>query len=134
MLTTPFSLNDKVIVITGASSGIGRQCAITCSRMGATVALLGRDAERLKVTLQAMENISKHKTFAFDLCDFEQAAANIKAISTQFGNISGLINCAGISTTLPINAVSTDKMEAFFRTNVLGSINLTKQVGSASNF
>lgn len=134
MNKTPFALNDKVIVITGASSGIGRQCAITCSQMGATVMLLGRDADRLNDTLQAMDNIAKHKTFAFDLCDFEQATANIKAISTQFGKISGLINCAGISTTLPINAISTDKMEAFFRTNVLGSINLTKLVVSASNF
>ncbi len=134
MNKTPFTLHNKVIVITGASSGIGRQCAITCSQMGAAVALLGRDADRLNDTLQAMENISKHKTFPFDLCDFEQAAASIKDISTQFGQISGLINCAGISTTLPINAVSTDKMETFFRTNVLGSLNLTKLVVSASNF
>lgn len=130
----PFSLNDKIIVITGASSGIGRQCAITCSQMGAKVMLLGRDAERLNETLQAMENPQKHQSYAFDLCDFEKASITIEDIFTQFGEISGLINCAGISTTLPINALSTDKMETFFRTNVLGSLNLTKLVVGGSNF
>lgn len=130
----PFSLNGKIIVITGASSGIGRQCAITCSQMGAAVMVLGRDSDRLKETLEAMENPNKHEAFAFDLCDFEQASATVKDISTRYGKISGLINCAGISTTLPINAVSTDKMEAFFKTNVLGALNLTKLVVSASNF
>lgn len=131
---TPFALNDKVIVITGASSGIGRQCAISCSQMGARVMLFGRDSQRLEETLQAMVNPALHESFAVDLCEYEQTAAMIKDISQRIGRISGLINCAGISTTLPINAVSTDKMEAFFRTNVLGSLNLTKLVVSASSF
>lgn len=134
MSINPYSLNDKTIVITGASSGIGRQCAISCSQMGASVMLLGRDIDRLEETLQAMESPHKHKSYDFDLCDFEQAAKAIKDINNQFGEISGLINCAGISTTLPINALTTDKMETFFRTNVLGALNLTKLVVGGSNF
>jgi len=134
MSINPYSLTNKIIIITGASSGIGRQCAISCSQMGAKVMLLGRDVDRLEETLQAMEDRHKHKSHAFDLCDFEQAATTIKDINTQFGEVSGLINCAGISTTLPINAVSTEKMETFFRTNVLGSLNLTKLVVGGSNF
>ena len=51
----PFSLNGKKIMITGASSGIGRQCAIDCSKMGATVVLIGRDESRLQETLIQME-------------------------------------------------------------------------------
>lgn len=130
----PFSLTDKIIVITGASSGIGRQCAITCSQMGAKVMLFGRDRERLDETLQAMANPALHESFAVDLCEYEQTTAMVKDISGRIGRISGIIHCAGISTTLPINAVSTDKMETFFRTNVLGSLNLTKLVVSTSNF
>ena len=42
----PFTLQDKVIIVTGASSGIGAQCAIDCSKMGAKVVLLGRNEER----------------------------------------------------------------------------------------
>ena len=47
----PFSLENKTILITGASSGIGRQCAIDCSKMGARVVLIGRNKERLYETL-----------------------------------------------------------------------------------
>ena len=47
----PFSLEGKLIVVTGASSGIGRQCAIDCSKMGASVVLIARDEERLKETV-----------------------------------------------------------------------------------
>lgn len=51
----PFSLEGKLIVVTGASSGIGRQCAIDCSKMGASVVLIARDEERLKETVSMME-------------------------------------------------------------------------------
>ena len=44
----PFSLEGKIVVVTGASSGIGRQVAITCSKMGARIALIGRNVERLE--------------------------------------------------------------------------------------
>lgn len=48
----PFSLENKVIIVTGASSGIGAQCAIDCSKMGARVVLVARNEERLKQTLE----------------------------------------------------------------------------------
>ena len=47
-METIFSLKDKNIIITGASSGIGKQCAISCSQMGATVFLIARNEDRLK--------------------------------------------------------------------------------------
>ena len=62
----PFSLKGKTIVVTGASSGIGRQCAIDFSRMGATAILIARNRERLAETLSAL-NGSGHKSFAADL-------------------------------------------------------------------
>ena len=51
----PFSLEGKHIVVSGASSGIGQQCAISCAAMGASVSLLGRNRERLEQTLSPME-------------------------------------------------------------------------------
>lgn len=51
----PFSLAGRNILVTGASSGIGRQCAIDCSRMGAKVMLIARNVERLQETLSMME-------------------------------------------------------------------------------
>ena len=51
-----FSLDNKLVIVTGASSGIGRQCAVTCSRAGARVILMGRDQGRLEETLGMMED------------------------------------------------------------------------------
>lgn len=56
----PFSLSGKTIIITGASSGIGRQCSIDCSKMGATVVLIARNEDRLKETIGKMERPEEH--------------------------------------------------------------------------
>jgi NAD(P)-dependent dehydrogenase (short-subunit alcohol dehydrogenase family) len=134
MNNTPFSLNGKLILITGASSGIGRQCAITCSLMGASVVLLGRDRERLEETLSLMDNTDKHLLCVVDLIEYDKVAEEIQKIVAEKGKLSGLVNCAGISTTLPLIAVSPQKMEQFFGTNVIGAVNLTRFVIKASNF
>ena len=62
----PFSLEGKTILVTGASSGIGRQCAIDCSKMGAQVILVARNEERLAETLAQMDG-EGHLSVAFDL-------------------------------------------------------------------
>jgi len=134
MNVDPFSLEEKLIVITGASSGIGRYCAIKCSQMGASVALFGRNEDRLMETLGLMQNMRRHIIAAIDLIEYDKVTEKIKLIVKQKGKFDGLINCAGISTTLPLNAVSTAKMEEFFKTNVIGAINLTKQVVKSVHF
>lgn len=63
----PFSLDGKKIVITGASSGIGRQCAIDCSKMGARVVLIGRNISKLTDTLNQMAHREYHLPISFDL-------------------------------------------------------------------
>jgi NAD(P)-dependent dehydrogenase (short-subunit alcohol dehydrogenase family) len=129
-----FTLKEKFILVTGASSGIGKQCAITCSRMGAKVILFGRNLARLNETLESMEKPDNHLICAVDLEEYETVNERVKEIVVQNSRIDGLINCAGISTTLPLSSISSLKMEEFFRSNVIGSINLTKQVVKLSNF
>ena len=134
MCENPFSLNDKLIIITGASSGIGRQCAISCSKMGAKVLLFGRDKIRLNETLNLTVNPKDNEFYTVDLQEYDRVKEIVKGIVAKRGKIHGLINCAGISTTLPLTAVTTDKMEVFFKTNVIGGINLSKNVIKPSNF
>ncbi len=122
-----FSLIGKRILITGASSGIGRQCAISCSQKGAAVVLLGRDQVRLNETLASTLNPSGNLVYSVDLLEYEHVAAVVADAVNRIGRLDGLINCAGISTTLPVNAISNDKMEHFFQTNVIGPINITRQ-------
>ena len=131
---SPFLLEGKVIIVTGASSGIGRQCAISCSRMGAVIALMGRNQERLMETLNSMDNQDNHVAYSLDLIDYDKVVEKVQELVNEKGKISGLINCAGISTTLPLNALSPEKMCLFFQTNVIGATNLTKQVVRPSNF
>ena len=126
--------NDKLIVVTGASSGIGRQCAVACSQQGATVALFGRDPIRLKETLSIMKNPDKHFVSSVDLIDYEKVEIAVKELVIEKGKINGMINCAGISTTLPLKSLSPEKMEYFFKINVIGAINMSKHVVKPLNF
>lgn len=87
----PFSLSGKTILVTGASSGIGRGIAIACSRMGATIQLNGRNEERLKETLAAMEG-SDHSIVSGDL----SVKNDVEGVVTQLPALDGVVHCAGI--------------------------------------
>ena len=123
----PFSLEGKIIVVTGASSGIGQQVAINCSRMGAKVVLIGRNKERLAETKAQMEGRG-HLVVIYDLTELSGIKDMVASIVAQMGPIDGLVNCAGISATLPFNFLSPEKVEEMFKTNVFAIIELTKQV------
>lgn len=130
----PFSLNDKVICITGASSGIGRQCAISCSRMGAKVMLMARNEQRLFETLSVMENPDKHFVVPIDLTEYAQVEMVVKDTVSKVGRINGVLHCAGISTTLPLKLVTSEKLEEFFKVNVFSAYNLTRELCKMGHF
>lgn len=125
MSNNPFSLYGKTIVVTGASSGIGQQCAITCSQLGAKVVLLARNQQRLAETLSQMDG-KGHLAVSFDLTDFDGLKNKVKEIVSEVGPVDGLVNCAGISTTLPLKLMNAQKMDEFFHTNVFSAIELTR--------
>jgi NAD(P)-dependent dehydrogenase (short-subunit alcohol dehydrogenase family) len=123
---TIFGLQNKNIIITGASSGIGRQCAITASQLGARVVLVARNKEKLQETLDLMDPKEAHILCTTDLMDFEATEIAIQEVMTVVGKMHGIIHAAGISTTLPLRSISATKMDAYFKTNVYGSIQLTR--------
>ena len=133
MSYNPFSLANKVILVTGASSGIGAQCAIDCSRMGAKVILVARNEERLKQTLVRMEG-DGHIVLPFDLSSSDGLKETVKEVVGQVGKINGVVNCAGISSVTPLKLVTDDLLDQFFRTNVYAAINLSKEVTRAGNY
>lgn len=128
----PFSLEGKTIVVTGASSGIGQQCAITCSQMGARVVLIARNEQRLSETLSRMTG-EGHLSVPFDLTNFVRLKAKVKEIVSEVGPVDGLVNCAGISTTLPLKLMDAQKMDEFFRANVFSAIELTRHFCQMGN-
>ena len=130
----PFSLTNKHIVISGASSGIGRQCAISCANAGALVSLLGRNNERLQETLSAMKSPEKHRVYNLELTDGGGVTETVETIVEISGRIHGLLNVAGISTTILMKSVSEEKLDEFFRNNVYSAFFLTKEVCKINHF
>lgn len=130
----PFSLENKVIIVTGASSGIGAQCAIDCSKMGAKVVLVARNEERLKQTLEQCEESSRHMILPLDLSSSEGLKEAVKDVVAKVGKINGVVNCAGMSSVTPLKLVTDELLDQFFRTNVYSAINLSKEVTRVGNY
>lgn len=130
----PFSLEGKVVVISGAASGIGRQCAINCSKMGAKLILLDLNAEGLSETMTMVERPEEHYLAVVNLTDYERVPEVIKEAVAKIGRITGLLNCAGISTTLPLNVAKPDVLDKFFHVNVYTAYFLAQTVCKVGNF
>ena len=119
----PYSLNGKTILVTGASSGIGRATAIECAKLGAKVIITGRNEERLQQTYAQLEGTG-HQWIAADLSTQE----GIDLLTTQMPNVDGLVNNAGISNTKPIGFIKPDDLEKLFGTNAFAPMMLTKML------
>lgn len=87
----PFSLEGKTIMVTGASSGIGRGIAVTCSKMGAKVIINGRNLTKLQETSSQMVPDSAI-IFAGDLTD----AVSLLSLVEKLPKLDGVVHCAGI--------------------------------------
>lgn len=129
----PFSLENKTILVTGASSGIGRQCAIDCSKMGAKVVLLARNEERLQETLSEMEG-EGHKYYSCDLGDLDGIKPLSELIISDNGKLDGIIHAAGIEMTKPVRLLTPSDYADVFRVNSMSGFELVKHLTSIKNF
>lgn len=128
----PFSLENKVIIVTGASSGIGAQCAIDCSKMGAKVVLVARNEERLQQTLSLMEG-DGHVIKSYDLNDLEGVKTLVSSIVLETGKVNGFIHAAGIEITKPIKLLEPEDYETVYRTNALAGFEFVRHLSSIKN-
>jgi len=119
----PFTLEGKTILITGASSGIGRATAIECSKLGANLVLTGRDAERLNETLRATSaEGNSNVAHIADLTSEEDVAALVE----KTPRLDGFFCNAGRAKTKPLAFVSSEDLEQVYRINVFAPFLLTK--------
>ena len=122
-MNNPFSLECKTILVTGASSGIGRATAIACSQMGAVVVVTGRNELRLQETLDALEG-SGHQMIVADIANDDQ----IDYLVDQIPAINGLVNNAGITETCPTQFIKRDKLNRVMEVNTIAPILLTQRI------
>jgi NAD(P)-dependent dehydrogenase (short-subunit alcohol dehydrogenase family) len=128
-----FNLANKRIVITGASSGIGRACAVSCNKMGARVLLIGRNEEELEKTKALLSQPELAVVLISDITHFEEIAAKIKSALEKFSPVDGMIHAAGISATLPFRSTTPEKMNHFFQVNVVAALHLTQLLIKPAN-
>ena len=108
----PFSLEGKTILVTGASSGIGRAIAIECSKMGAVVILSARNKERLNEVVSQM-NGCNHSIITADLTKENDILSLVENVPV----LDGLVNCAGLVKTLPAQFINADSLSEIMTVN-----------------
>lgn len=124
----PFSLKDKFVLVTGASSGIGRSIAIECSKMGAKVLLTARNRERLDETLGLMEMPEKHLVVIADLSKGEDLSHIVEELQEP---LDGVVQCAGFTIPKPFRFLSEQDMDAVMRVNYKAPVLLTQRLFKA---
>ncbi len=117
----PYSLEGKTILITGASSGIGRATAIECSKMGAKCVITGRNQERLQETFNRLDG-DGHLQIIADLSTQE----GLDTLIEQTPNIDGLVNNAGVGRYKPISFIKQEDLDYVFQTNTFAPILITR--------
>ena len=120
------NLENKTILITGGSSGIGRSTAIACAQAGAKVIILGRNENNLKKTINDM-NGKGHifKVFDFNVChDYETL---FREIVSEVGKLDGMVHSAGVSAVIPLRVLSREKMMEVMTINYFSFIGLVKE-------
>lgn len=107
----PFSLVGKKILVTGASSGIGKAIAISCAKMGAEVFITARNEDRLNATLAEMPG--NNNAIKADLTDSNDITALVEALP----KVDGVVHCAGVGSRIPCKMISKDHISDVMRPN-----------------
>lgn len=123
MNNTIFSLEGKNILVTGASSGIGKATAIECSKMGANVFLSARNKERLEQTLSEMAS-GNHRIITADMTHLEE----IQKLAEELSVLDGIALIAGINDKMIVKKIDDEYVSKMLTTNLSGPAMLVKSL------
>lgn len=116
-------LTGKTILVTGASSGIGKQAALSISQQGGTLIITGRDEKRLTETFDQLEGVN-HQMFVADLNNEDE----ITGLVNNLPSINGLVHCAGIVGPTPAKFIRKENVEKLMRINFEVPVLLTGRI------
>ncbi len=124
----PFSLQGKTILITGASSGIGKATAIECSKAGASVIVTGRNEERLSETHRQLSDRIPHPPYI--VADMKKDS-DLEMLVATCPKLDGVFINAGVSINVPVQFINREKLCEIFEINTFAPILLTKNLVKA---
>ena len=121
-------LNNKVVVVTGAGSGIGRETTRVLAGEGAIVVMLDISTEGLEETQKLCHSL------AIDLTDCNSISVAVAKIVAEYGKLDGLVHCAGISSRKPLNVLSKEGFSKVMDVNFFSFVELVKQCAKKKHF
>ena len=123
-MANPLSLDGRTVLVTGASSGIGRATSIQLSRLGANIVLSGRNQDRLEQTASAIET----DTFLApcDLAECENVPKWMKSVTSECGPLHGLVHSAGVQATKPLQMLKPADVSRILEINVSAALQLCR--------
>ena len=123
-MKNPFNIEGKTIIVTGATSGIGRATAVACAQLGANVVLTGRNVSRLEETLSLMSDVCKHLIIPADLTD----EAQVQTLLERVPAVDGVACCAGVAEMKPFAFVTDEDVERVFKVNCFAPVMLVNKL------
>lgn len=124
-MSSIITLNDKLYIVTGAGSGIGRETSRVLSELGASVIMMDVNADSLVETATIAGNLTVPLTI--DLTDTSAVTEAVSQIIEKYGKLDGLVHCAGISSRKPLNVLSKDGFSKVMDVNFFSFVELVKQ-------
>lgn len=122
--SSPFRLDGKTVLVTGASSGIGQATAVGAARLGAVVMAVGRDTERLAATLEQMPSDKGHRALTAELTKEDDVASLIGELPM----LDGIVLCAGKGLTLPVQFSDREHFDSIFNVNFFSTVELLRRL------
>ncbi len=124
-MINPIDLSGKNILVTGASSGIGKGIAIFLSRVGANIIMAARNEEKLKETYNELEP-GNHSYYLIDLNNLNEIEGMIDKICSDGRKLNGIVHSAGISRTIPVQYLKMDDLKSIMSINFYSFVELVK--------
>ena len=127
-MINPMSMEGKTVIITGAASGIGKECALLLHELGAKLLLLDMNENGLKLVKEALDKTGKTITVkAIDLTELDSIKGILTDAKNELGtSYTGLVHCAGIPSVLPLRALTNEQYERVMKINTQAGLNLAK--------
>lgn len=125
MITININFNDKVVLITGGTSGIGLECAVMYSKAGAKVVINGRSYEKGQESLRKLDN-SKSLFVQGDVGNVQECQKIVETVVKHYKQLDIVVNCAGVYLEKTISEVSPEEYDMLMNTNVKGTFFICK--------